>query len=54
MQILNEESFGLQWGTFLIEDTQEVHIVPFNDLKEHELETTCCCNPTQDDEDEDI
>ena len=27
-----------------------LHVVPLNDMREHEAKTTCWCNPTQDDE----
>ena len=26
------------------------HVVPVDDLREHVLDTTCWCNPTEDDE----
>lgn len=34
------------WSVF--EDAASVHIVPNDDLREHELETTCWCRPTDD------
>ena len=27
-----------------------IHVVPVNDLREHEAEVTCWCRPTEDDE----
>lgn len=30
------------------------HIVPVNDLREHEIAPSCWCNPTPDDEDHDV
>jgi hypothetical protein len=28
----------------------DIHVTPFNDLREHEDARTCWCRPTQDDE----
>ena len=39
--------------TFRTDDTV-IHVVPLNDLREHEASTTCWCKPTEDDEWPDI
>jgi nicotinamide mononucleotide adenylyltransferase len=33
---------------------EALHVVPLNDLREHEARTTCWCKPTEDDEWPDI
>ena len=31
-------------------DREATHVLPINDLREHEASKTCWCKPTQDDE----
>jgi hypothetical protein len=34
-----------------VDDTHHYHIVPVDDVRDHEVHTECWCNPTEDDED---
>lgn len=36
------------------DNTRHFHIVPVGDLRDHEADPTCWCNPTEDEDDPDI
>lgn len=33
-----------------ITDDEQLHVIPLNDLREHEINGNCWCNPTCDDD----
>lgn len=39
-----------QWSLYKMLQKDEAHVVPLNDIREHELEKTCWCHPTEDPE----
>ncbi len=41
-------------GSKWMRNDARIHVVPINDLREHELSVDCWCKPTEDDEWPDI
>lgn len=42
------------WGVFGDEQEREQHIVPLDDLKEHEIHRFCWCRPVATADDDDV
>ena len=38
------------WGLFQKPGTREHHVIPLEDLREHECDMSCWCCPVEDDE----
>lgn len=48
-EMITSNTFPASWGGFQSDDCG-VHIVPINDLVDHELNSGCICEPTFDGE----
>ncbi|WP_225784250.1 hypothetical protein [Xenophilus sp. Marseille-Q4582] len=40
----------MSWGLFQKPGTRELHVIPLEDLREHECGKGCWCRPAEDDE----